>query len=228
MNSPVQRKTGIILTVILLAVISAGFIPDPSARNGSSLTLVVARAESAPAEFDVDSLAEILYLFDGDSKYTRLKNRFIENFEKLPPESRNKVIQMYLGGKKEQPDKLLLMKGMSATARYFRGLEEYKKSISEYLATGTIKYNVNADVGDVTGGVAILEYFPQTVKSLIPFLQSADDINQIIEHMSTIYKDIAEKNRAEAAKNRAEIAELEKRIAFMQEITDMINKALGK
>ena len=244
MNSTLQRRTGIILTVILLAVIAAGLISDTANGSGLPQSLSTywqpARAEAAQADFDVDSLAEILYLFDGDSKYARLKTRFIENFEKLSPESRNKVIQMYLGGKKEQPDKLLLMKGMSATASFFRGVEVAQNIIHEYQTTGVIKED-----GDFIGlslGYAIVECFPKSSVQLIPLLANPADVDKLIAMMGQAITDHnaknraeaeknraeAEKNRAEAEKNRAEAEQLDKKNQILDEINEMLRKALGK
>ena len=236
-----------VMIMIVTVIVFGGntFLETPAQLCRGNLELFAAviypvRAEAAPAEFDVDGFAEILYLFDVDNKYARLKTRFIENFEKLPPESRNKVIQMYLGGKKEQPDKLLLMKGMSATANFLRGLETAQSTIKQYTETGIA--DEDADFSGIASGSAIVEYFPNSGSRIIPFLKNPNDIITLGDQITAIFKEIIAKNRAEAAQSRARIAEtnkrtaetnkrtaeLEERIAIIKEINDMLEKALGK
>ena len=222
MNSTMQRKTGIILTVILLAGIAAGLVSDPT--NGSGLPTTqsaylqpglaaAAPTEGIPDDSFVETFADILDLFDRENhKYARLKTRFIENFEQISPESRNKVIQMYLGGKKEQPDKLLLMKGMSATASFLRGVEVAQNIIREYQTTGVIKED--GDFSGLASGTAILEYFPTVGKQLIPFLNTPADVTYLAEQVALVYKNSA-----------ARLAEENK---VMQRINDMLEAALRK
>ena len=199
-----------VMVVILTGIVFGGntFLGNPAqlCRGNSELFAAViypVRAEAAQADFDVDSLAEILYLFDNDNKYARLKTRFIENFEKLPPENRNKVIQMYQGGKKEQPDKLLLMKGMSATANFLRGVDVARNIIREYQTTGVIKED--GDFMGIASGSAIVEYFPRSSVRLIPLLANPADVDKLIAMMRQTVTD-------SIAKNRAEIDEMKKEL----------------
>jgi len=194
-----------------------------------------------PAAFDVENFAEILLLFEVENgKFARLKTRFLENFEALSPDNRKKVLAMYVEGKKEQSDKTKLMKGMGGTASFLRGIDIAQNIIKQYQETGTI--TEDGDFRWLSGGSALVEYFPTTAPKIIPLLANPADASRLMDMLGkvisdSIAKDRAEidKNRAEtekykneADKNRAEAAELDRRNKILEEINNMLRKALGK
>ena len=214
----------VVAAVLLTSLALAGMLPAGTGHAAPATAEATALRSNPEAWLEVFS--DILGVFDNYPKFARLKTRFVENTGKLSPESMDKVVQMYLDGRKEQPDKLLLMKGISATASFLRSVEVAENIIRQFQTTG--KIDEDGDFIGLSSGSAIREYFPRSAAKVIPFVANPADVDKLVDLMGKAITEHNAKNQAEADKYKAEADKISAENKIIQEINDMLRKVLGK